>query len=304
MASSVFCVTRHSKTMETRDFESKEVPTDSQQENVESAPERDATSGSDLQTVYNLLHQDILNGNIAPGEIINQVHIARHYGVSRTPVREALRMLQAEGLVEAQFQYRMRVTAITPDEVDAIYAMWIMMQSLGVALTVQRLNKDELSQIESALSAMDVCAGQSSDHDDWDSAHVDFHRRLVMHAGSIINASIENCWSRSERARRAYMRAAPKAWLDSKIEHRDIVNAYVEGSVSRAVHSTGLHLARIALMVIGNIDPSYEPRAVRQALNLSTAPDLKGVELWKNGTEKETTSRRKHPRSSSKQSGT
>ena len=63
------------------------------------------------------MRQDILSGELEPGEILDQVHIARRYGVSRTPVREALRVLQAENLGDAQRQCRTRVTKVTSREV-------------------------------------------------------------------------------------------------------------------------------------------------------------------------------------------
>jgi DNA-binding GntR family transcriptional regulator len=243
------------------------------------SPAEKEKPGGDLHDVYFRLRQSILSGSIAPGAILNQVHIARLYGVSRTPVREALRMLQAEGLVEAQFQHRMRVTEVTPQEVDAVYATWILVQSLGVALTVPRITPAELDLIRSALHDMNESApvrhGSSAD---WDNYHVIFHRRLVMHAGPVITESIENSWSRSERARRAFMRTAPQSWLDSEEEHNTLVEAYADRSIARAVQTTSRQLARIARIVIGNIDPGYEPVAIRQALNLTASPISSGID--------------------------
>jgi DNA-binding GntR family transcriptional regulator len=100
----------------------------------------------------------------------------------------------------------------------------------------------------------------------WEQAHAIFHQSLMVHAGPVILESIENCWSRSERARRAYMRTAPQSWLDSEDEHIAIVEAYAAGDVDQAVYLTTRQLTRIARIVIGNIDPVYEPIAIRQAL--------------------------------------
>jgi DNA-binding GntR family transcriptional regulator len=227
-------------------------------------------SGGDLHDVYHRVRQDILSGELEPGEILNQVHIARRYGVSRTPVREALRMLQAENLVDAQFQYRTRVTKVTSQEVDSVYATWILMQSLGVALTVPLVSAPDLETLQGALAALNESSPlHDGAQDEWEHLHIDFHRLLVMHAGPIIQASIDNCWSRSERARRLHMRAAPQSWLASEAEHRDVVVAFEEGSVAQAVHAASRQLARNALAVIASIDPSYEPRAIRQALKLT-----------------------------------
>lgn len=234
-------------------------------------PARNTRSGGDLHDVYYRLRQGILSGAIAPGEIINQVHIAKLYGVSRTPVREALRMLQAENLVEAQFQHRMRVTAVTPQEVDAVYATWILVQCLGAAMTVPRINADELAEIRQALHDMH-CADplRTGSSEKWQDKHFVFHRKLVMHAGPVIIESIENCWSRSERARRAYTRTAPESWHDSEDEHNALVEAYAAGDIAHAVYISGRQLVRIARIVIGHIDPGYEPQAIRQAMNLAS----------------------------------
>src|ERR1700738_2862879 len=55
-----------------------------------------------VRGVYTKLRDDILGGRLRPGQVLNQVHLARELGVSRTPLREALRMLQAEGLVRSE----------------------------------------------------------------------------------------------------------------------------------------------------------------------------------------------------------
>ncbi len=236
-------------------------------------PNEDRSAG--LLDVYKRLRTDILSGAIGPGAILNQVHIAKTYGVSRTPVREALRMLQAEGLVDGHFQHRMRVTSVSAEEVDAVYASWMVMQSLGIAITVPRITKDELQLIRSAFERMEKTHHGDGEGEaaDWEDSHVLFHQRLVMHAGPIISSAIDNCWSRSERARKAYMRSAPQSWLDSEIEHEAIVEAYALGRPLDAIQIASRQLMRIALIVMGTIDPTYEPRAIRQALGLMKAPE-------------------------------
>ncbi|WP_158510981.1 GntR family transcriptional regulator [Paraburkholderia caribensis] len=238
--------------------------------NLDESTRSKLPAGGDLHDVYHRVRQDILRGDLAPGDILNQVHIAKRYGVSRTPVREALRMLQAENLVDAQFQHRTRVTKVTSQEVDAVYATWILMQSLGIALTVPLVSEGELATLRDALDQMnDHSPLHDGTQDEWEHLHIDFHRMLVMHAGPIIKDSIENCWSRSERARRLHMRSAPQSWLASEEEHRDVVVAFEDGSAEEAVHAASRQLARNALAVIASIDPSYEPRAIRQALKLT-----------------------------------
>lgn len=223
-----------------------------------------------LHDIDQRLRGAILSGSVPAGAIMNQVHLARDMGVSRTPVREALRMLQAEGLIDARYQHRMRVTAITPEEVDSVYAIWIQVQALAIALTVPRLTVDDMARIRAALSCMNDTA--SSPHkEDWGAHHRSFHDLLVTHAGPALTTSIATCWERSERVRRAHGRS-DWVWRISADEHVAIVDAYAEGSVETAVLVSSRHLARTALTVIGHLEPDYEPRAIRAALGFMPPP--------------------------------
>lgn len=238
---------------------------------LDTAPARGSGEGN-LHDVYRRLREAILEGALAGGEVINQVQLSRRFGVSRTPVREALRMLQAEGLVESQYQQRMRVTAVTPEEIDAVYATWILVDALCVSMTVPQITKDDMARIETALQRM-VDAAVPDAAATWEAEHRAFHDLLVMYAGPVLRANIDLCWDRSERTRQTRARAAALSWHMSDDEHTAIVRAYAEGSVDRAVHCMSRHLARTAVSVIGQLDPGYEPRAIRQALNMISRAD-------------------------------
>ena len=67
-------------------------------------------------TVYSSLRESILNGALPPGESLSQVQLASQLGVSRGPLREAVRMLQREGLVEAEVTRRGRVSSFSIDD--------------------------------------------------------------------------------------------------------------------------------------------------------------------------------------------
>jgi len=232
-------------------------------------PAQPRASRGDLHDVYERLRHDILDGSIAAGSMLNQVHIAKRLNVSRTPVREALRMLQAEGLVEVNFQHRIRVVPITPEEIDSVYAMWLLMACLGISLTVPRLDADDLARIRAALEAMNG----SQPAGDWAHRHIEFHKLLIMHAGDHIVTAYENCRTNSERARKSFMgQQQPYSWLASEEEHSALVDAYAARDQDRAIQIMSRQLSRIALTVMGNIDPTYEPTAIRQAMKLVARP--------------------------------
>lgn len=95
------------------------------------------------------------------------------------------------------------------------------MQWLGVALTAALVSAPEVETLRVALPALPALNESSPQHDGaqnkWEHLHMKFHRLLVMHAGPIIHASIDNCWSRCERTRGLPMRSAPQSWLASEV---------------------------------------------------------------------------------------
>src|ERR1700680_5103985 len=102
----------------------------------------DAAEGKIATTqVHGYLRQLILDGTVPPGTVLSQVQIAQEIGVSRTPLREALRMLQEEGLVLAEYNHRVRVAGIDIGEFEQFYASRIMLESLPLALTLLHLRQ-------------------------------------------------------------------------------------------------------------------------------------------------------------------
>jgi DNA-binding GntR family transcriptional regulator len=78
------------------------------------------------------LRECILDGTLTPGTKLSQVTLSEQLGVSRTPLREVLRMLQEEGLVEIEPNQRTRVAGLDPQELDDIYASRILMETLAL----------------------------------------------------------------------------------------------------------------------------------------------------------------------------
>src|SRR5438876_1437057 len=135
------------------------------------------------------LRELILGGSLQPGVVISQVELARSLGVSRTPLREALRMLQEEGLIEAEPNRRARVTRFDPSDLDTVYGCRVMLESLGCVLTIRSFADDEVSRLGAALEAMAEHA-ETEAVDGWQAAHRDFHRLLVARANDQFGRTI------------------------------------------------------------------------------------------------------------------
>ena len=234
------------------------------------SPARDA-SVSNTQDVYLRLREMLLNGEIVPGTVISQVTLARELGVSTTPLREAMRLLQAEGLLIAEHNRRMRVAPLDPRDIDAVYASRILIEALAIRLTVPTLTAADITSLRGDLDAM-TQAGRAEDISAWEPVHQHFHHSLISGCDEALARIIDPVADRTERYRRTSLfRSAARTWEIGNDEHESIVDACAAGDATLASVYLARHLARSALTVLAKIAPEEDPVAVRSALQMVQA---------------------------------
>lgn len=219
------------------------------------------------RSVHTHLRQLIVDGTLPPGTVLPQIELSKRLGVSRTPLREALRMLAEEGLVEAPPNRRARVTSLAPAELDVLYATRILLEGLGFEMTVARLGSDDLRRIEHSLKALEDAhaAGESAD---WRDAHVAFHRLLLMHGGDRLQREIDHYADQSQRYRKLYALAGPRAWSGGPIDHAALVEACRLRDPRHAAALLARHLGHSALSIMTHLAPEVEPGHIRAAVSL------------------------------------
>src|ERR1700683_3861252 len=132
--------------------------------------------------VHAYLRECILDGTLRPGTKLSQVSLAAQLGISRTPLREVLRMLQGEGLVEIEPNQRTRVAGLDPQEVDDVYASRILLETLALSMTIGHFGAKARAEARQLLTAMRRAA-QNGDFDAWVAAHTEYHRVCTAAAG-------------------------------------------------------------------------------------------------------------------------
>jgi DNA-binding GntR family transcriptional regulator len=217
--------------------------------------------------IHDSVREAILNGELPAGSPVSQAKIAKRFGVSRGPVREALRLLEREGLVEAEINQRPRVAGLSPEDLEELYALRLTEESLAIRVSVPRFTAADLNQLNTLRAGMEMTA-EGRDTAAYDLFHHDFHRELVKHAGARLVARIDQLYDHAERYRRLYRASTPRAWPVAAQEHRDIAAACEGREAVRASHLLARHLSRTALTVLALMKPEYEPVLVRTALQL------------------------------------
>jgi DNA-binding GntR family transcriptional regulator len=233
---------------------------------------RPTANGTGAEFVHHQLREAILHGRLEAGAIMSQVQLAREFGVSRTPLREALRMLQREGLVEGEANRRVRVAPFSLADLEELYALRIVNEALGIRLTVPHMNSDDDAFLDRALEVMARSANER-ELDVWEGHHRAFHRRLVVHAGARQRRLLEELSDHSERYRRLYVTHDPRAWAAGSAEHEAIVAACHARDAPLASTRLARHLSRTALSVLTTVAPEHEPAAVRSALRSASGTD-------------------------------
>jgi DNA-binding GntR family transcriptional regulator len=218
--------------------------------------------------VHAYLRECILDGTLSPGTKLSQVSLAVQLGISRTPLREVLRMLQEEGLVEIEPNQRTRVAGLDPQELDDVYASRILLETLALSMTIGHFGARARGEARRLLAAMRRAA-KSGDFDAWFAAHADYHRVCTAAAGEAMQRQLRAFADRTTRYIRIYQLSEPGSWQAAgDVEHAAILEALIAGDERGALTGMAHHLERTALRVLADCAPGYEPVAVPHAVAL------------------------------------
>lgn len=206
-------------------------------------------NGAASRRVADHLREAILSGQIAPGEWIRQEEVAARLGASRLPVREALRILEAEGLTRHEARRGARVPILDRHELDVVYQMRERLEPLALAESLPHLTGADLRLLESLQEQIEA----NTDIAEFLVLDRRFH--LLTYGGCRIeqlSSMVTRMWNSTQHYRRAFMHltgpgrrwvvnAEHRLLLDA-IQRRDPVDA--ERHLSGHIRRTRIELSR------------------------------------------------------------
>ena len=226
-------------------------------------PLTDLPSLADRQTasdhVADALRQAIVSGQFEDGEELNQVELAQHFHVSRVPIREALRRLQAEGLVSAEAHRRATVIGLNRERGAEIFEIRALLECFMLERAAPHLTEDDLKTLGDLCDAMDG-VHRETEHAQWLELNRRFHHALLSPSGSPVAMTIvERLVGRVER----YLRRSEGVHRAEEAgkEHRQILRALKRGDVERAKDILSCHILSTWRRVSATL-PSGLPAAV------------------------------------------
>jgi DNA-binding GntR family transcriptional regulator len=212
------------------------------------------------EVVFNTLRKAILTGELKPGERLMEIHLANQLGVSRTPIREAIRKLELEGLVVMMPRRGAEVAQITEKSLRDVLEVRRSLDALCAELACDRISEEELEKLKEACEQFQKAAG-TDNVAEIAKADVALHdiivqatrnRRLIQ----IVNNLSEQMY----RYRFEYIKDEERH--DNLVEeHRMIYESILHGDKEKAAEASKLHIDNQEQSIIRQIRLEQEQNA-------------------------------------------
>ncbi|MCR5388860.1 MAG: GntR family transcriptional regulator [Lachnospiraceae bacterium] len=191
--------------------------------------------------VFNALREAILRGDLKPGERLMELQLAAKLGVSRTPIREAIRMLEQEGLAVTIPRKGAMVAGMTQKEMQDVLVIRKALEVLAAVLATENIKKEDFDELKKLMHDFEVVL-KSNDLKKIAQADIDFHDFIYKAAGNDkLLAMLGNLREQIYRYRIEYLKDDSR--YDEIIkEHEAIFAALSSGDRSKVAAAVGLHI--------------------------------------------------------------
>ncbi|MCI2419329.1 GntR family transcriptional regulator [Saccharopolyspora sp. K220] len=192
---------------------------------------------------YAALRNKILAHDYGPGETLNQAILARDMGISTTPLREALRRLESEGLVELGAHRDARVSRLSAEEARDLLEMRRALDPLAASRAAERRASRDIARMRAAFEELRPLPDRPDVSDLV--AHRRFHRSIyVASHNELLIATLDGLWDKADRYRMVGLRERrDQARRDeTAAEHRAMLDAVIAGDSAGAAEVMRRHI--------------------------------------------------------------
>jgi DNA-binding GntR family transcriptional regulator len=228
----------------------------------------DTEPESSTDRVRQALRSEILSGELGPGTVVDSVNVAERFGVSRTPVREALRGLLEEGYLVGEKGKRLEVVRPSVEELEAVFAERMFLTIVSTRLTVPQLTTAELERMQKLLKLMDELRA-AGEHVHWRQADNAFHSTHVKHVSDTMRSDHSRLFERASMFRAIWLTHRNYTLSFSIDDHPMIMEACLERDANRAALVAARHLMRVAMTLCAEIAPGKDLTALREVLRMA-----------------------------------
>ncbi len=195
--------------------------------------------------VVNKLRRAIVTAVLAPGQPLDQEELGKRLGVSRTPVRQALRVLESEGLVEFSSKRGATVSELSVEEIREIFIIREMLEGPAASIGAKKRTASTVRKAETLLPEMEHLIDESSQ---WLMVDRDFHMTIYKATGlPRLAQAISNLRDDIDRYVRAYINTADNI-RRSNDQHYLIFEAFAAGDSVACERYTHDHLKEVSII--------------------------------------------------------
>ena len=185
------------------------------------------------EEIYHSLRKRIINGEYQQGQRLIVQALATDYGLSAIPIREALKILQRDGLVEIVPNRGARVVRLDSSEVPAAYLLRGMLEGLATRLAGPQLSKQDFARLEGLISQMEEAA-EGADYESYYGANRSFHSAIFEACPyALIRDTLGRTWD-SQTQFGLVFSIDSYALADSRREHKQLLNVLKAGEWEEA----------------------------------------------------------------------
>ena len=199
------------------------------------------------EKVLRILREAILRGDFAPGERLVQDELAAAIGVSRMPVREALRKLEIEGLIVMEPHRGAVVKTLSADEVEEVYVLRSQLERLALVQSIQGMTDEDIQKLEQLHKIMEETEVVSL----FVKTNIEFHQVLLCRCPwKRLLGFIDTLWT-------GLPQQTPYILKDQMVlsnrEHREIIEAIKRGDAEQAGEILSAHIRRTGQQLVENM---------------------------------------------------
>jgi DNA-binding GntR family transcriptional regulator len=192
------------------------------------------------------IREMVIAGALRPGDKIPEQALCQRFGVSRTPLREALKVLASEGMLQLLPRRGAIVANVSPEEVDELFPVMAVLEALAGELVCKRASDADLEQLGAIHDHM-MRAYAIRDEATYLQANRSFHETLVATAGNAtLTANYMQILMRT-RAFRFVARKSPENWDAAVCDHHAIMDALRARNVARSARLLRRHVMGVTV---------------------------------------------------------
>jgi DNA-binding GntR family transcriptional regulator len=192
--------------------------------------------------IYGIVRRAIVTGRLPPRAVVNEIEIAEKLGLSRTPVREAVKKVVDEGLVDVMAQSGTFVAEINRPQVEEAYIVRIALECESVARAAPLMNDDHIADLEDIIHRHESALRRGR-FDEAIACDDDFHRSIAQISGlSMLWRMVDTCKAQMDRCRLQTL-PMPGHGTETIRQHRAIVEALATRKVRPSVQALRAHLS-------------------------------------------------------------